>query len=533
MYGKKFRSKATIDRQLGSLDEILLSKKLPTWLQNLVVERTTSDGTRYSRIPSPCSPSSLYAAHAAQSTIWLETTLTFGGAQRELEMSRSLSINWEARVSTLEALYRPGTHNQCIAEARNLLQEPFLPRLCGIECHMMLARCSVSMWQKTHHKQTAERLWSEYDVYWSSLEPTTEMLDVRQQLDELVHGASGPQLLRSTRLSARMRPRSSIPASTSSKRVKMEPLDSRVINNQGLDNCWTHVPNISLDGTGDKIYPGRTSGFGDHGYTASHHLRNHTEDNDVKHDPADLDAEYERQWIESDFKSYEQSKDQAPGITLPQFSQVLHQSPELPSLDTLLVPSYLTSPYSPFKRGPIPSCVISPPREPSPLPEMPQTPRLESLTSPSGSPPPSLFPEQPQSGPFVENHRTRYTRTSMRDVENTLRSGPITDGMMTSAADDVFGRTTQAKNPEIDAEVVMHNRNIASYVANPASGVIANYAVVLRVEEHGKITGYPCSDCAFRTVGGELVGWWDRMGNITDISGEPIRQYLYPSDTPH
>ncbi|KAI5206474.1 hypothetical protein E4T39_02506 [Aureobasidium subglaciale] len=444
-------------------------------------------------------------------------------------MSQFLSTDWEARLSTLDALYRPGTHNQCIVEAHALLQEPLLPRLHGIKCHMMLARCSASTLQRTRHMNTAGSLWSTYNTYWSSSEPTTEMLGIRKQLDELVSDLSGSQFSWPMRLSGGKRPRSSTPESPSPKRFKWEPYESSVTNDHGHDNTWIHRHKTSYDGWGDKIYPGRNSDFGDPGHTASQDVHSYTEDSDVKYGPADPDAEYEGRQIESMFESDECLNYQAPKITLPQVSQLLNQSPA--SLPLLLLSPQLSSPSSHFKRGPTPSCVIPLPKEPSLFSAMPQAPRLEPLTSPLGPRPTSLFSEEPPSSPLVDGQRMRYSRMSMRNLEETLGGDLITDGMIPSPADDVFGPTTQERPPQTNIEVVMHNRNIASCVADPASGLVSKYAVVLRDEEHGEMTGYPCSDFAFRTGRGEILGYWNRMGSIIDISGEPIRQYFQLSGT--
>ncbi|KAG9557667.1 hypothetical protein KCU71_g10698, partial [Aureobasidium melanogenum] len=308
------------------------------------------------------------------------------------------------------------------------------------------------------------------------------------------------------------RPLSPVPSPSSPKRVKME------------NSCEISGPvaeGNEIDGWGHNIWQSQGTNNTFTSRSLSQTLHHALEDEDVKYDPAHLDAQYQDQQIQEAMKIVPHTSEES---THPLRLKSPCQPPDSRSGSPGSPTRYASS--SPFRKRrprPPPRLCKRQKRPTAPPPAPPPAPQMELLTSPPGATPPPLLFSSPRASQIVDLERAVH----QQDPRNTLVLGEnelaYLNNIVPSPSDDVFATVPSRKNSLSRLIRKKHDNGSTSMpVNNPASDPISEWTVVAR-KEHEELIEYPCDDFKFRTEKHDVLGSWDEMGNIKDIDGNVRR----------
>ncbi|KAG9659026.1 hypothetical protein KCU95_g11924, partial [Aureobasidium melanogenum] len=303
------------------------------------------------------------------------------------------------------------------------------------------------------------------------------------------------------------RPLSPVPSPSSPKRVRMEY--SREIPGSVEDDN-------EVDGWGHKTLQnnGTNNPFINH--SLSQIFCHASEDEDVKFDPAYLDAQYELQQTQKATRNDSHiTEENMHPLRLEQSSPCPDSqswSPESPTRHAS------SSSYRKRRPRPPPRLCKHQKRPTTP----PPAPQMKLLTSPPGATPPPLLFSSPRSSHLVDIEEAEH----QQDLQNTLSLGEneltYLNNIVPSPSDDVFNTEPSHKHSPSGLVKKKYDNGSASMpVKNPAGGPISKWIVVAQREQE-ELIGYPCDDLKFRTKKHDVLGSWDEMGNIKDIDGNVV-----------
>ncbi|KAH0018015.1 hypothetical protein KCU78_g7332, partial [Aureobasidium melanogenum] len=275
-----------------------------------------------------------------------------------------------------------------------------------------------------------------------------------------------------------------------------------------------------VDGWGHKTLQSQGTNNPFINRSLSQTFRHASEDEDVKYDPAYLDAQYQDQQNEEAMKNGPHASEES---THPLRLESPSQSPDSRSWSPESPTRHASSPFRRRRSGPPPRLCKRQKRPTTPPPAPPPAPQMELLTSPPGATPPPLLVSSPRLSQLVDLEEAVH----QQDPQNTLtlweNELAYLNNIVPSPSDDVFGTVPSRKNSLSRIIRKKHDNGSTSMpVNNLASGPISEWTVVAR-KEHEELIGYPCNDFKFRTEKHDVLGSWDGMGNIKDIDGNIIR----------
>jgi hypothetical protein len=442
----------------------------------------------------------------------------------------SSGIHWISHLNKLGTLSTASTLPWCPQAARHLLNNPLLPRLHGIKCHILLTMANPNTLQAQRHAELAKQLWSQYALHWS----LGDYPSMREEFEEIARCLDvialrvGRETSSSSIITSRKRSVTQDADQRSLKRIKIEPVSGTVTpvkeiilsrsREQGAD-CDCDFDFCANDEIWIVDKEKRFSNQWPHGI--------HQEQEDVKFNPVHLDAVHEPQqtrWIDDSnlpIGVVIDTQTSAPGLVSPCWRPSSPaRYPSSPPAIVLDSPTYYPSSPSTLKVG---------------LPIQrytgfiqPEAPRLAAPMTPRNKTPCPIF----GSSPITTHTPQRYTHTTIQEVKDGLslsNNDLINDinHIVPSTADDVFGSSAASQPSPSWLRKVKHGIDLSLCVESPASGPIAQYAVEVKegVEfEAGR--GYPCADHMFRTLEGGIIATWDDMGNIWDMEKVVVNGHL-------